>query len=210
MDAWYEESERLYVHARDPYVRADAVPSRRRVQINVGGTLVAESRRPLLLFETGLVTRYYLPPGDVRMELLSASETFTLCPYKGRASYYHLSSGDEFYEDIAWQYRHPLPEVASAAGHLCFWNERNDTTILVDGEPVEPLVTREGGDGGELLSPMRRFFAVPPPASMRGVGLGGRQHDYSRPNRRAEGPPDSVLDLAVERAGGRAEDWLSA
>jgi uncharacterized protein (DUF427 family) len=209
MDAWYEESERLYVHARDPHVRADALPSRRRVQIEVGGTLVAESRRPVLLFETGLVTRYYVPPGDVRMDLLSPSETFTLCPYKGRASYYHLSSGDEFYEDIAWQYRRPLPDVASAAGHLCFWNERDDTTILVDGEPVEPLGTREGGDGGELLSPMRRFFAVPPPASTREVGPGLRQHDYSLPNRRAEGPPDSVLDLAVERAGGRAADWLS-
>jgi uncharacterized protein (DUF427 family) len=210
MDAWYEESERLYVHARDPYVRADALPSRRRVQIEVGGTLVAESRRPVLLFETGLVTRYYVPPSDVRMDLLSSSETFTLCPYKGRASYYHLSSSDGFYEDIAWQYRRPLPDVAAAAAHLCFWSERDETTILVDGELVEPLGTRGGRDGGELLSPMRRFFAVPPPASMRGVGPGRRQHHYSLPNRRAEGPPDSVLDLAVERAGGRAEDWLSA
>jgi uncharacterized protein (DUF427 family) len=208
MDAWYEESERLYVHARDPYVRADALPSRRRVQIEVGGISVADTRRPVLLFETGLVTRYYVPPDDVRMDLLRPSETFTLCPYKGRASYYHLSIGDELYPDVVWQYRRPLPDVAAAAGHLCFWNERDDTTVLVDGEPVESLGTREGGDGGELLTPMRRFFAVSPPTSMRGVASGERQHDFSRCNGRAEGPPDSVMDLAVERAGGRTEDWL--
>ena len=208
MEAWYEESERLYVHARDPYVRADALPSRRHVQVEVGGMLVADSRRPVLLFETGLVTRYYVPPADVRMDLLRPSETFSLCPYKGRASYYHLGSGDQAYEDVAWQYRTPLPDVSAAADHLCFWNEREDTRIVVDGEPLEPPGTREGGDGGEVLTPMRRFFAVPPPATMRGVGPGRRQHDFSRPNHRAEGPPDGVMDLAVERAGGRAEDWL--
>ncbi|MGI8605901.1 MAG: hypothetical protein ACR2L0_01920, partial [Gaiellaceae bacterium] len=84
-----------------------------------------------------------------------------------------------------------------------------DTTILVDGEPVESPGTREAGDGAELLTAMRRFFAVSPPASMRGAGAGERQHDYSRPNGRAEGTPDGVMDLAVERAGGRPKDWVS-
>jgi uncharacterized protein (DUF427 family) len=209
MDAWYEEGERVYVHARDPYLRTDAIPSRRHVQIDVGGTLVADTRQPVLLFETGLVTRYYVPPEDVRMNLLQPSETFTLCPYKGRASYYHLSSGDELFEDVAWQYRQPLPDVAAAAGHLCFWTERADTAIVVDGEPVEPLGTRDNGDGGELLTPMRRFISVPPPESMRNAGPGERQHDFSRPNGRAEGPPDAVIDLAVERAGGRVDDWVA-
>jgi uncharacterized protein (DUF427 family) len=208
MDAWYEESERLYVHARDPYVRVDALSSRRRVQVEVGGALVADTRRPVLLFETGLVTRYYIPPVDTRADLMRPSETFTMCPYKGRASYYDLLIGDRLYEDAVWEYRRPLPDVVDVTGHFCFWNERDDTTILVDGEPLERLGTRESGPGGELLPPMRRFFAVPPPATMRGAGPGERQHDFSRPNRRAEGPPDAVMDLVVERAGGRADEWL--
>ena len=102
---------------------------------------------------------------------------------------------------------HPEPDVGAVANHVCFWNEREDTVILVDGQRDEPLGTRENGDGGELMPPMRRFYAVPPPASMRGAGPGGRQHDFSRPNRRAEGPPEPVVDLAVEKAGGRPSDW---
>jgi uncharacterized protein (DUF427 family) len=209
MDAWYEEGERIYVHARDPYLRTDALPSRRRVQVEVAGTPLADTERPVLLFETGFVTRYYVPPADVRMDLLEPSETFTLCPYKGRAGYYNLKTSQGVVEDVAWQYRDPLPDVGAVADHLCFWNERDDTVILVDGVRDGPLGTRASGDGGELLTPMRRLFAVPPPASVAGAGPGERQHDFSRPNRRAEGPPDAAMDLAVERAGGRPADWAA-
>jgi uncharacterized protein (DUF427 family) len=58
MDAWYEEDERIYVHGRDPYLRADARRSSRHVVVQVGGVVVAETRRPVLLDETGLITRY--------------------------------------------------------------------------------------------------------------------------------------------------------
>ena len=109
MDAWYEEDERVYVHARDPLLRVDALRSARQVRVEVAGTRIAESSRPVLVFETGLVTRYYLPPEDVRQDLLRASETYTLCPYKGRARYYHLELDGARYEDIAWQYARPCP-----------------------------------------------------------------------------------------------------
>ncbi|MFB6241028.1 MAG: DUF427 domain-containing protein, partial [Gemmatimonadota bacterium] len=65
MDAWYEEDEQVYVHARDPYTRIDALESSRHVEVRVGGVTVAESGRPVLLFETGLPVRYYLPKVDV-------------------------------------------------------------------------------------------------------------------------------------------------
>ena len=101
MDEWYEEDERVHVHARDPMVRVDALRSSRRVRVEIAGTTIAESGRPVLLFETGLVTRYYLPPADVRQELLSPSPTFTMCPYKGRARYYHLDLDGARFEDVA-------------------------------------------------------------------------------------------------------------
>lgn len=82
MDAWYEEDQQVFVHARDPYVRIDALPSSRHVQVFVGDVLVAETRRPRLLFETGLPTRYYIPRIDVRSEYFAPSPTTTACPYK--------------------------------------------------------------------------------------------------------------------------------
>ena len=208
MDAWYEEDERLHVHARDPLLRVDALRSSRQVRVEVAGAKIAESSRPVLLFETGLVTRYYLPPEDVRQDLLRPSETCTLCPYKGRARYHHLELDGARYEDIAWQYARPLPSIAAVAGHLAFWNEREDTVIYVDGEPIERLEVRESGDGGELLPPSREFWAEPPPAAMKGRDPAERQLPAARPNRRAEGPPDGVMDMSIERTGGRPDDWL--
>ena len=207
MDAWYEEDERVHVHARDPLLRVDAIRSSRQVRVEIAGVTLAESSRPVLLFETGLVTRFYLPPGDVREDLLSPSTTWTMCPYKGRARYYHLDLDGTRIEAVAWQYVRPLPSVAAVAGHLAFWNEREDTTILVDGEPVERLGVRESGEGGELLPSWHEFWTEPPPAAMKGTAAAGRQTPR-RANGRAEGPPDEVMDMAVERAGGRPDEWL--
>jgi uncharacterized protein (DUF427 family) len=77
---WYEEDERVVMHARDPHHRVDTLHSSRRVQVLVGGQVVADSVRPLLLFETTLPTRYYLPFEDVRTELFEASDTTSVCP----------------------------------------------------------------------------------------------------------------------------------
>ena len=208
MDSWYEEDERVYVHARDPLLRVDALRSARQVRVEIAGTTVGESSRPVLLFETGLVTRYYLPPEDVCRDLLRPSPTFTLCPYKGRARYYHLERGDALFEDVAWQYVRPLPSVLAVTGHFAFWNEREDTTIFVDDEPIERLGVRESGEGGEVLPPSREYWTDPPPDMMRGRDPAERQMPAARPNRRAEGPPDGVMDLSIERAGGRPDDWL--
>ena len=207
MDAWWEENERIHVHARDPFLRVDAVRSPRSVRVETAGFTVAETDRPVLLFETGLVTRYYIPEGDVQSGLLEPSTTYTLCPYKGRARYRHLLIDGRRYRDAAWQYVRPLPAVAAIAGHLAFWNERGDTTIFVDGEPLPRRGARPSGDGGEMLQPWREFWGEPPPAAMKGAGI-GVQIKAARPNGRAEGPPDGVMDLDIERAGGRPEDWL--
>jgi uncharacterized protein (DUF427 family) len=201
MDAWFEEDERIYVHARDPYHRVDTLRTSRHVRVLIGGVVVADSRRPVLLFETGLITRYYLPKADVRMDVLEQSSTFTMCPYKGRAGYYSARLGDALHADVAWSYRFPLRDVAKIENHLSFWNER--CAIELDGAPLPTPVARPGGDGYEALAPQRRFFAVPPPPSMRGVGPGSLQHDFARPNGRAEGPPLDYVDMGVERAGGR-------
>ncbi|MBW1603631.1 DUF427 domain-containing protein [Streptomyces sp. JJ66] len=90
----------------------------RHVRAAVGGQVLAESHRPVLLHETGLPVRYYLPPQDVRMDLLVPSATTTSCPFKGTASYWSLPDSPA---DVAWAYREPRAEVAAIAGHLCFY-----------------------------------------------------------------------------------------
>ncbi|HXY44513.1 MAG TPA: DUF427 domain-containing protein [Acidimicrobiales bacterium] len=139
MDAWFEEDEQVYVHPRDPYSRVDVLRSSRHVEVGIGGTKVADSVRPVLLFETGLPVRYYLPKTDVRLELLSPSTTTTRCPYKGTAEYYSVTVDGRSYEDIVWWYRHPAQESAGIAGLVSFYNERVDITL--DGVPLERPVT---------------------------------------------------------------------
>ena len=135
---WFEEEEPLIAHARDPHKRVDVVPSSRAVRVEVDGVLLAESRRPLLLFETTLPVRFYLPPGDVRTELVP-SETRSVCPYKGVATWWSARIGDRLLEDIAWSYPFPVPENPRIAGLLCFRNERVDLTV--DGQRLERPLT---------------------------------------------------------------------
>lgn len=132
MSHWYEEDEEVFVHPRDPFHRVDILPSSRRVQVVVDGQTVADSRRATFLFETGLPTRYYLPIADARLDLLSPSTHATRCPYKGEASYFHLTVGGKRHDDLVWYYAEPIAEAARIKGLLCFYNERVDR-ILVDG-----------------------------------------------------------------------------
>jgi uncharacterized protein (DUF427 family) len=135
MDGWFEEDEEVFVHPRDPYTRIDVLQGSQRVQIVGLGVMVADSRRPLLLFETGLPPRYYLPMTDVRMDLLLPSDTRTQCPYKGRAHYYHLNNGNTQVEDLFWSYRFPTLAMARIAGMLSFLPERAEA-VSIDGEDL--------------------------------------------------------------------------
>jgi uncharacterized protein (DUF427 family) len=132
MDAWFEEDEEVFTHPRDPYTRVDILPSSRHVRVEIDGVTVAESTKPTLLFETGLPVRCYLPKTDVRMDLLTPTETASYCPYKGRAEYWSFTTSESLGEDVAWSYRTPLPESQKIAGLLCFYPEKAD--LYVHGE----------------------------------------------------------------------------
>jgi uncharacterized protein (DUF427 family) len=132
MEEWLEEDEPVYTHPRDPYTRVDILASSRHVEVRVDGVVIAESRQPRILFETGLPPRFYLPLADVRMELLTPSDTETHCPYKGAARYWHLEVDGTRHDDFVWMYRAPLPESQKIAGLVSFYNERVD--LYLDGE----------------------------------------------------------------------------
>jgi uncharacterized protein (DUF427 family) len=130
VDHWYEEDEEVFVHPRDPYHRVDIVPSSRTVKVSLDGVVLAESSRPLAVFETGLPTRWYLPKDDLREPAEPAAKS-TACPYKGTASYWNVGG----HEDIAWSYESPIPVAAALQGRVSFYDEVVDVDI--DGERQE-------------------------------------------------------------------------
>jgi uncharacterized protein (DUF427 family) len=140
MDSWFEENVEVYVHPRSPEVRIDALSSSRHVRVLVDGEVAADSVRPTVLYETGLLPRYYLPKTDVRMELLTPTDTSTGCPYKGDAHYWSVTVGATTHDDIAWGYRSPLPESQAVAGLVCFYNEKVD--LEIDGVVLERTRTK--------------------------------------------------------------------
>jgi uncharacterized protein (DUF427 family) len=130
VDAWFEEDERVFVHPRNPYTRVDALRSQRHVRVERDGVVLAETRAPVLLFETGLPTRYYVPLADVDLAHLEPSPTQTACPYKGVTTGYWSARVDgRLHRDIAWCYDFPTHEVLAIAGMVAFYNERTDITV---------------------------------------------------------------------------------
>lgn len=136
-DRWLEEDEEVFVHPRDPYHRIEVLRSSRRVRVRVNGELVAESTQPRVLFETGLPPRYYLPREDVRMDSLEPFEIRTGCAYKGWATYWDAVTEEGRVPAVAWSYSDPLREGEPIQGLLCFFQERPEIEVEVDGIVVE-------------------------------------------------------------------------
>ena len=136
LDAWYEEDEQVFVHPRSPYVRVDSLRSSRTVRVESHGVVLAESSSPVLVFETGLPTRYYLNRTDVDFGALVPSDTVTACPYKGYTSGYWSSVVDgRVHPDVAWSYAFPMRELLPIAGLVAFYNEKVD--LFLDGQQLE-------------------------------------------------------------------------
>jgi uncharacterized protein (DUF427 family) len=136
MDAWFEEDEQVFVHPRSPYSRVDALRSNRPVRVELEGVILADAASSVMVFETGLPTRYYLSRTDVDFEHLIPTETVTACPYKGVTSgYWSVRAGGMVHKDLAWAYDFPTRQLLPIAGMIAFYNERVD--IVLDGQQLE-------------------------------------------------------------------------
>ena len=136
----FDQIDPHFQHHLEQQVAIGLGDAGKSVLAHLGGETVAETRRARFLFETRLPTRYYIPPEDVRMDLLLPSAKATACPYKGKARYYSVKIGDRLYEDIVWSYPDPIPECPKIKGYLCFFNELVDE-VRVDGKTVARPVT---------------------------------------------------------------------
>jgi uncharacterized protein (DUF427 family) len=130
LDAWFEEEEQVFVHPRSPYVRVDALRSSRHVRIECDGVLLAETRAPVMVFETGLPPRTYVDRSTVDFRHLVPSETVTACPYKGRTTdYWSVRTPAGEHADLAWSYSFPTRQLLPIAGLVAFLDERVDVTV---------------------------------------------------------------------------------
>jgi uncharacterized protein (DUF427 family) len=133
VDRWFEEDEEVFVHPRSPYKRVDALRSNRAVRVELNAITLAEAQNCVMVFETGLPTRYYIDPANVRFEALTPSPTRTQCPYKGKTDgYWSVAANGTNIADVAWMYSFTTPAMTPIAGLIAFLNEKVD--IFIDGQ----------------------------------------------------------------------------
>lgn len=147
--------ESVWDYPRPP--RVEPVPE--RIRVVVDGVTVAESTGAMRVLETSHPPVYYLPPADVRLDLLTPGRGRSVCEWKGKATYHTLSLGSRRIEDVAWSYERPLPGFEAITSFLAFYPARVDEAWVGD-ERVQP---QEGGFyGGWITSRIRGPFKGAP------------------------------------------------
>lgn len=131
MDAFYEEDERIVGHAADLYHRNDIRSTSRHLVVKDGEKIVADSTRPVVLYESGFAPRWYVPREDVDASALTPVDGQTFCPYKGLASYYDIGSHGR----AAWSYVDAWPEVRRVRDLVSF--EPDKIEVYLDGTRLE-------------------------------------------------------------------------
>ena len=127
MDAFYEEDERIVGHAADAYHRIDIRQTSRHLLVRDGDRVIADTRRPLALYESGFAPRWYVPRDDVDQSALTAVEGQTFCPYKGLCSYYDIGAAHR----AAWSYEDAWTDVRRVSGLVSF--EPDKVEVHLDG-----------------------------------------------------------------------------
>jgi uncharacterized protein (DUF427 family) len=127
MDAFYEEDERIMGHAADSYHRIDIRQSSRNLVVRHHDRVVADTKRPTVLYESGFAPRWYVPRADIDESVLTQVEHQTFCPYKGICNYYDM--GDARLG--AWSYREAFSEVGRISGLVSF--EPDIVSVQLDG-----------------------------------------------------------------------------
>jgi uncharacterized protein (DUF427 family) len=107
----------------------------KRIRVEVGGEVIADSRNAFILHESGLQPTYYFPPEDVRTDLMTPTDRHTHCPKKGEASYYTIQAGGETVENGAWYYPEPLADAPFIKDLVAFYFDRMGRW-LEEGEEI--------------------------------------------------------------------------
>ena len=137
--------ESVWDYPRPPRLERDG----RRIRVERGGVVLAETTAAYRVCETSSPPTFYLPPGDVRTDLLEPSAHTTLCEWKGRARYWSVCTPDGVVENAAWSYPEPFPEYAALRDHLAFFPARMDACWVGDAR----VTSQPGGYYGGWVTP---------------------------------------------------------
>jgi uncharacterized protein (DUF427 family) len=130
MDAFYEEDERIVGHAADSYHRIDIRQSSRNLVVRHHDRIIADTKRPLVLYESGFAPRWYVLRDDIDQSALTPVDHQTFCPYKGLCSYYNIN--DE--RLAAWSYPDAYPGVSRISNLVSF--EPDIVSVHLDGKQL--------------------------------------------------------------------------
>ncbi|MCV7102510.1 DUF427 domain-containing protein [Mycobacterium palustre] len=153
MDAFYEENERIVGHAADAYHRIDIRSTSRHLVVRDGERVIADTKHPLALYESGFAPRWYVPRENIDASALKLVELQTFCPYKGICSYYDVGS----HKRAAWSYLNAWPEVGRVTNLVSFEPDKIDVYLdgtklyLEPGQTVIPHGVDRGLDTDEVL-----------------------------------------------------------
>jgi uncharacterized protein (DUF427 family) len=159
MDAFYEEDERIVGHAADSYHRIDIRQTSRSLVVRHADRIIADTKRPLALYESGFAPRWYVPRADIDESALTAVKHQTFCPYKGLCSYYDIGDAPL----AAWSYREAYPEVGRISDLVSFEPDivlvqLDDTQLhLESGQTVFPHGPDRDLDVAEALPARKRL-----------------------------------------------------
>ena len=139
MDGFYEEDERILGHAADPYHRIDIRQSSRNLVVRHDDRVIADTKRALVLYESGFAPRWYMPRADIDEAALTPVKLQTFCPYKGLCSYYSIGEARQ----AAWCYPDAYAQVGRTSNFVSF--EPEIVSVYLDGtqlhlEPGQSVV----------------------------------------------------------------------
>ncbi|KAG8532384.1 uncharacterized protein KY384_002869 [Bacidia gigantensis] len=138
MDAWFENGSLVRLPPKNPSRRIDTAFISANIIITIGGTLVAAADNAVVLYESGLPPRYYLPATSVTdWALLKQSGKVTACPYKGEARYFSVDIDGQSWEDVVWYYLYPIAESGPIVGRLAFVTGRAGVSVTINGDELD-------------------------------------------------------------------------
>jgi len=143
-------------HVRNPYKVITVHAIRKRLRMKIKQEVIVDSRDAVVLSETGLPDRFYVPESAIPLRYLEASDRETVCTYKGEARYFHLRTEGQFMKNVVWVYREPwtdfASDVARIKNYLGLYTTAFDT-VLLDDIPVQTDSSEVAGDRAMLASP---------------------------------------------------------
>ena len=135
--------ESVWDYPRPPAINRD----NRLVTVRWSGELMAETSRALRVMETASPPTFYLPPDDIRSELLQEAEGSSFCEWKGHAHYFSLVTASVQLKQVGWSYAYPRAGFEELADYIAFYPAKLE--CFVDGERVRP---QPGGFYGGWLT----------------------------------------------------------